>query len=458
MNSAQTLALVGGNLNLTGGILRANGGHLELGAVGQSSRSDNTVTLAPTPTGWQFNYDAVKSFGTIQLDQKAMVVSRGAGAGSIQVEAQKLLVQGRSALVLQNTGALPIGDVRIHARESVEMIGLPGSGIANTLLSDALDTGNGGNITVTTPRFLMGQGGGNFSARSFASGNGGHITIAANSVELIGQTSAGVISTRVGGSGKGGNITISTERFRSQNGGGIFANVNGGSGQGGNVLINATESIEMTRPNPLSDRNAIGSSAVTGTGHAGSVTLNTRRLAVLDGTIISTSTFGLGNAGQLTVNADSVEVAGFFTNSTSPAPGAIRAAAIQLDPIARRVFGLPERPTGTSGSVTINAKTVNIRDRGQITVQNDGANQGGELSVNADSLFLKRGGGITASTASGTGGNIRLVLNNALLMRYGGFISANAGGQGNGGNITINAPDAILAAFCATHHAGLRKQ
>ena len=259
-------------------------------------------------------------------------------------------------------------------------------------------------------------------------------------MELIGETSSGVISTRVVGIGNGGDITINTDRFRSQNGGGIFANVNGGSGQGGKVLINATEFIEMSRPNPLSTRNSIGSSAVTGTGNAGSITLNTGRLSVLDGTIVSTSTFGFGNAGQLTVNADFVEVNGFYDNSTTPTPGSIRAGAFQLDPIARRIFNLPDFPTGNAGSVTINARNINITARGQVTVQNDGIGDAGDLKINADSLLIRNDAGITASTASGEGGNIGFNLQDSLVMRDGSFISATAGGTGNGGNINISSP------------------
>ncbi|MEO1430748.1 MAG: filamentous hemagglutinin N-terminal domain-containing protein [Cyanobacteria bacterium J06633_8] len=444
VKDSQTLALVGGEIFLAGGILRANSGHIELGAVAGDNQ-DNTVELNATPTGWGFNYNSVTSLGKIQFDQKAMAASIGTGGGSIQIQGEKLVFGGDSALVLENIGDLASGDIHIQASESIEITDSSGTGTRNSILTEALEAGNSGNIYIQTPRFFMGQRAGNLSARSFGSGNGGNIIIDASSVELIGETASGVISTRVLGTGNGGDITINTDKFRSQNGGGIFANVNGGSGQGGNVLINASESIEMSRPNRLSNRNSIGSSAVSGEGNAGSVTLNTPRLAVLDGTIVSTSTFGFGNAGEIIVNADSVEVSGFFSNSSSPQPGAIRAAAIQLNPLSRRFFNLPDFPTANAGTVTINAKNVNVTDRGQITVRNDGTNSGGNLNINANSIFINSDAGITASTISGEGGNINLNLQSDLILRNNSVIDTEAFGTGNGGNITINSP--VVAGF-----------
>jgi large exoprotein involved in heme utilization and adhesion len=49
-------------------------------------------------------------------------------------------------------------------------------------------------------------------------------------------------------------------------------------------------------------------------------------------------------------------------------------------------------------------------------------------------------GSITASAKSGEGGNINLQVQDTVLMRRGSQVSFEAGGIGNGGNITINAP------------------
>ena len=58
------------------------------------------------------------------------------------------------------------------------------------------------------------------------------------------------------------------------------------------------------------------------------------------------------------------------------------------------------------------------------------------MRVSARSIFLDNEGSITAATQSGEGGNITLQVD-SLLMRRNSEISASAGGTGNGGNITI---------------------
>ena len=71
-----------------------------------------------------------------------------------------------------------------------------------------------------------------------------------------------------------------------------------------------------------------------------------------------------------------------------------------------------------------------------ITVFNQGTGNAGNLEINADTLFLNEGE-ISASTISGEGGNIFLNAENLELLDR-SQISANAGGSGDGGNITID--------------------
>ncbi|MGB0563443.1 MAG: filamentous hemagglutinin N-terminal domain-containing protein, partial [Spirulinaceae cyanobacterium] len=58
--TGETLALIGGDVTLNGGVLMAEAGHGELGAAHNS-----TVELAPSTTGWRFDYGAVQTFGEV---------------------------------------------------------------------------------------------------------------------------------------------------------------------------------------------------------------------------------------------------------------------------------------------------------------------------------------------------------------------------------------------------------
>ncbi|WP_143437798.1 filamentous hemagglutinin N-terminal domain-containing protein, partial [Hydrocoleum sp. CS-953] len=63
----QTLALIGGNINLDGGVLTAEGGQIELGAV-----AEGRVAFSVLPSGgFAFNYNGVENFGDINLLQQA---------------------------------------------------------------------------------------------------------------------------------------------------------------------------------------------------------------------------------------------------------------------------------------------------------------------------------------------------------------------------------------------------
>lgn len=75
----QTLALVGGNVALSGGTLKTAGGRIELGSVAGAG----LVNLTPTNTGWALGYSGVPTFGDIQLSGQATVDASGAGGGDI---------------------------------------------------------------------------------------------------------------------------------------------------------------------------------------------------------------------------------------------------------------------------------------------------------------------------------------------------------------------------------------
>lgn len=53
----KTIALVGGDITFTGGVITAPVGRIEVGAVGSG-----TVNLTPTPAGWQLGYAQVEDF------------------------------------------------------------------------------------------------------------------------------------------------------------------------------------------------------------------------------------------------------------------------------------------------------------------------------------------------------------------------------------------------------------
>lgn len=452
-----TLALVGGDITLEGGILTAPQGRIELGSV-----SSGLVSLNQILSGWTLGYQGVTSFQDIHLSQQALADASGNGGGSIQVQGAHVVLTDGSAILIQNKdslspGSIQTGSISVNASESLAIIGTsPDELNPSHLIYQTVGSGNGGDITVSTRRLII-QDGGEITTASFGEKNSGNVNVnASESIQLTGASlnQSTLLSniTTTGFSGADvGNVTISTQQLYVRAGGAI-ASLTFGSGTGGKVEVNASESIEVIGAQPRSLSPSALSASTLGSGKAGDLIVNTSKLVIRDGGRVDASNFAGGSSGSLTINASEfVEVSGRFPNSVNSS--AIIASANILDPKSRQAFGLPDQPSGNSGNVTINTPKLSVTDGAQVTVRNDGTGSAGEstlvptLTVNANSIFLDNKGGITASTASGRGGNITLNVKDDLQLRHNSLISADAGGDQTGGNIIINA--GVIAAIPA---------
>ncbi|PSB56473.1 filamentous hemagglutinin, partial [Chroococcidiopsis cubana CCALA 043] len=435
----KTLALVGGDLSLDGGIAAAEGGSVALGSV-----ASGEVSLIQTSTGWSLDYQGVKNFKDIHLSRQALVDASGAGGGSIQLQGGRVTLADGSLVLIQNRGIQPAGNISVNATESLEESGTASnSSTPSSLFSETVGLGNGADISVSTKRLSL-QGGGRIYTKTFTPAKAGNITVlASDSLQLNGFSPVNplimsAISTFALGTGNTGSVQISTGKLTALDGG-YVSSTTYGSGTGGDVSIDASDSIQLIGANlKVFAPSVIGASTFS-TGKAGNVTINTPSLEVLDGGRVNASTLASGAAGSVTINAsNSVKVSGITPGSRNPS--LIDSSANIVDEITRPFLGAPPVPSGTSGDVTIKTKRLNVSNSGQVSVRNDGLGNAGKLQIEASSIELDNQGGITAATASGEGGNIFLNSQN-LQLRDGSSISATAGlerGGGNGGNITID--------------------
>jgi filamentous hemagglutinin family protein len=440
VKSGNTLALIGGDITLNGGVLTAEGGNIEIGAVsGASAR----VSMTETDAGWTLNYDSVQQFADVELTQRALIDAGNTAPGSIRVRGSNLSLQGASMLLLENRGTQPTGSIDIQTTQSVQLTG--DDSFSNRIISDAFSTGRGGDVSISTERLLL-QGSGNvIRAWTFGAADSGNIKIDAPDISIIGglKESSG-IAIRTFGGADGGNLTFNTDRLLVWNGGSIANNVNGGSGSAGNVTVNATESVEIggSGGNTIT---LIVSSAVSPSGNAGSVTVNAPRLVVSDGATISSSTFGAGTGGSVTVNAsESIQVrgTGFNVFTQRIEPSIIRSSGILTPPATQQRLGLPATVTGPAGNITLNTPQLQVTDGASVSVKHDSLGNAGTLNINAGEVLLDTGGSLTATTTSGQGGNITLQ-SETLQLRNNSSITTTAGGTGNGGNITIDSPTIV---------------
>ncbi len=436
---SKTLALVGGEIALSGGVLTAPGGQVELGSVGKSDVPAQ-VSIIPIAQGFTLDYAKVSSFGNIQLGQQALVDVGGVSAGAIQAQGRQVSLNDGSVLWSQNRGLQPAGNISVNATESLELNGAAANpNIRSSLMTEALKPGSSGNITVSTPRLIV-QNGAAIASRTFGQGTGGNIQI--NAAELI-QASGyaanhpeaySTIGSLTFSTGNAGNVAMSTRQVSILDGA-VLATATFGKGSSGNLTINA-ETVEVNGVIPNSSASAIATSS-NGFGNAGNLTLNTQTLTVKDGGGVSAASFGTGFSGSITVNASKlVEMNGgklelpLSTRITS-------SVLIQTSTFIRQLFGLPAIPNANAGSVTINTDVFRMTNGAVVSVKNEGSGNGGVLRINAGSLLLDHQSSLGGTTKSGEGGNIFLQAND-LQLRHNSAITATAGGTGNGGNITIN--------------------
>ena len=435
--------------------------------------------------------DIALNADVINISDLALVSSttRGSGdAGNILINTERLSNDNGGDIRSSTLSTANAGNIQITAEESVlvtsnnvEAI----SSIESTVEGEA--TGNGGSIEIDTPLLRI-LNVGQIIALTFGIGNGGQIDIQANSIELIGNISpfSSLIGAQpeFGGTGDGGSINIVTDSLRLLDGGQIIATTRL-SGNGGNIKIQASDFIEVMGISDGFSSGILVSPKLGSTGEGGNLTIETGLLRIADGGTITASTAGAGNAGNLSIQATEVEVSGVAVDLA----GAITGLTVSVDEggtgnggnlnldaeslrvtnggqviagnfgdgnagdlileveeidvsgmsddgeFVSRISAFSETAT-SAGSIDITADNITVSDRAQISVSNTGTGDAGNLTVNADQIFLDNQGSLQANVAAGNQGNINLT-SGFLLLRHNSNITTNAGNQANGGNITI---------------------
>lgn len=440
LQPGKTLALVGGNIFLEGGILTAPGGRIEIGSV-----DSGLVRLNYTTSGWGFGYEEVSDFNDIKLSSRSLVNTSGFGSGLINIQGGNISLSNGSVIINQNRGRLSSGTINVNGSKLINISGTdPIATIISGLWSETSRDGNAADINISTPNLVL-QDGGLITSRTYGPGGGGNIDVkASNLIQVTGGSpitprAVSNISSLSGSlsatSGKAGDIFLSTGKLIVDEGGNVIS-LTTGAGAGGNVTINATDSVEVTGVQPKIFLPTSISAATFGSGKAGQLIINTSKLMLTNGGRIDSSTIADGLAGSININAsDFIEVSSPFPKSTIFST--LDSSAGKFDPSIVKIVGQPEELAGRSGNITLNTRQLRVTNGGTISVKDDGLNNAGTLTVNAHSIFLDSKGNITATAASNQGGNI--FLNAQDLQLHNSSISATAtSGNGNGGNVTIN--------------------
>ena len=141
----KTLALVGGDVSLDGGGVRASGGRVELGGLAGAG----TVGLGINGNTFSFSFTPDSALANVTLTNDARVSVRGSGGGNILVNANAFSATNGGRLVAGTEGRGNGGDITVNANNfSISGVSLNEnrSGIFNQSTANA--SGNGGDITI----------------------------------------------------------------------------------------------------------------------------------------------------------------------------------------------------------------------------------------------------------------------------------------------------------------------
>ncbi|MBD2241346.1 S-layer family protein [Aulosira sp. FACHB-113] len=413
VSEGNSLLLIGGNVNINGGILFAPGGRVELGGLTEKGN----IEIQKDGDIFSLTFPNQLQRGNLSLNNSAQVYVVSTGGGSIAFNSQNIDISGASQIfagILRNSETVA-GDINLNATEAIKVE-------QNSFIGNLVTFGNGGDININ-----------------------------ANTFSIFGSR----VSTRTSGEGNGGNLTINTKDLLVQDGAQISAGTLG-LGNSGNLNVNASNSVKVIGVTGNNIRSTLASQALEGSdGNAGTLTINTKDLLVQDGAQISAGTFAAGNGGQLTINAtNSVQVlgsSGLFAaaerNSTGDSGDlTITTKKLLLSDNAR--VSVAMGGVGKAGNLNINTQNLLVNNGGQISAGLFGSGRGGNLIVNAEEVQLigrsddgRFGSGLFTSAdpdSIGSAGDLTINTQN-LLVQDGALIGADTFGRGNGGNLTVNA-------------------
>ncbi len=482
----QTLALVGGELNIENGNLSAPGGRIELGSVAGNS----FVSISPMAQGFTLGYEQASGFEDIQLSQFSLIDTTDTtginSSGVIKVQGKQINITDASNIFSINLGQEQGGQLEIKASDAVRLIGDDAS-----ILTLSFGNGAAGDIKIETDDLSVIDGGAIASVPG-AIGSSGKLQInASNSVEVSGERADGLSASFIGIQpldpafiGDSQELTIETNKLTIQ-GGAQVSSSTFGAGQAGNLIIRASE-IEISGATQSQFPSGIGTQADTdSSGNAGNIIIETERLTATDGGVITAATFGSGDGGDLTVTAtDSINLSGttssanlfrgssgLFTSTDLPSSGNggdVTVTTPQLivengAKVSAETFG-----SGNAGNVNLNVARLIVKDGGQVrtgslfaeNTSNRPLGRGGNLIIKGidsmsatESIEVTGTGEINGETvnsslftlAEGTGdaGNLNITTNQ-LTVANGGEINASAIGTGAAGELSITAKNIDL--------------
>ena len=385
--------------------------------------------------------------------------TQGSGdAGSVTINTPNLNLGEQSLVSTATSGTGGGGNINFNATNAVS---LTNSSVSASLEAGAIvtnDTEVLGKINIDAPQIsILNDSSVTSNVRRNAVGNGGEINLTTDSLTV----DSSLVTTSTLGTGNAGSITINSTNditlIGSLDGNGDLVGGEIRSEVGSNAVGDAG-SVEITT-NSLEATDSTISVSTTGEGNAGSLTINSDRVSLVnssaesvvrdnaegnaggieitsnsltaDDSILTTDTFGTGNAGSLILNIDDT---------------------ILFENRSRAVSQVQNDAVGNAGNIEINTTTLDFQDASFASTSTAGIGNAGIVTINATeanfSGISTNGipGGVFSTIRQGGVGNAQgiTITTESLTVSDGAGIAVDTDGQGNGGTINITATGDIV--------------
>ncbi len=401
-----------------------DGATITVGTSGQSNGSGGSIKI---------NAGQIYAHNGAEINSTTLGLRQG---GNIELEAKEILLSGEDTRFQAATDSIKkAGDLSIKSDSLI----LQNGAEINT---NTVNYGRGGDLTISVNTLEMNNKA-SIEANTIAGGQGGNLTVDAKTILLVGENTK-LSSRSFFGSGNAGNLTVSADQIKLKDLA-AFSAATSGLGEGGDISVEAKIIF-------LSNSDFITNSHTSSLGDAGDLTVNADHLVLEENALIRSDSHSQGIDSYITALDDLAaypEIQPSFIDSLTP----------HIEEHRDNI--------GNAGNVTINAGQLEIKDDSRISAFTFGKGQGGNLNVNAHSIFITRNNskyitGLYAQSRSeednaGDAGNI-FVNTDHLEVHSGALITTGTKGSGHGGSLTIDANTILLSGDGSDHFTGIKSE
>lgn len=462
--SGKNLWLIGGNVNVQGGILRAPGGRIELGGLAESG-TVKIVVDPNNPNKLKLDFPDSIARGDVTLTNGSIVDVVAGDGGDIAITARNIDISGGDTNVCAGIGASGSS-----CNSSGSDLGSSASQAGNIIFDGT------GTVTIKQSRIennlnpgATGNSGDIFDAIINRDKIFGSILIGGESVSV---TDSAEVSTSSFGTGSAGVVFLTTKGGISVENSGIFSNMSSTQkGNAGGILLQAGSiSLNSSKLQVQSDSTSGDAGIVSLQAEGGAISIN-------NSTIFSdVRTGAVGNARGVVIKGRSVSLTDSAASSSTYGQGNAGEVRFTVDDslklVRSNIFSNVESGgKGSGGNIEIATGSLSLSDGSQLQTLirgPSGVGDAGVVFVNArdsvsltgsrTAIFSTIEEGAQGNTASnqfagnlfgalgGNGGDVTgsiIILTGSLSLTEGAALTASTRGLGNAGAVLVFARDDI---------------